>query len=65
MNTRHARAELVSNTYLRMVPLPPVRTAPAIFMSLSLFICGTERNGTNQSVKRHMEHRSIVRTNRF
>lgn len=26
-------------TYLRMLPLPPVRTAPAIFLSLSTFIC--------------------------
>jgi hypothetical protein len=25
--------------YLRMLPLPPVRTAPAIFLSLSTFIC--------------------------
>jgi hypothetical protein len=31
-----------------MVPLPPVRTAPAIFMSLSLFICVTN----NQSAQR-------------
>jgi hypothetical protein len=28
-----------SRTYRRTVPFPPVRTAPAIFMSLSLFIC--------------------------
>ncbi len=28
-----------NNTYRRIVPFPPVRTAPAIFMSLSRFIC--------------------------
>jgi len=27
---------------LRMLPFPPVRTAPAIFFSLSTFICKTK-----------------------
>jgi hypothetical protein len=44
-----------------MVPLPPVRTAPAIFMSLSLFICVTN----SQSAQRRSKHGSIAGANRL
>ena len=32
----------VTRKNLRMLPFPPVRTAPAIFFSLSTFICKTK-----------------------
>lgn len=40
--------QAVKAMYLLTVPFPPVRTAPAIFMSLSLFIY---RNTTPQKLK--------------
>lgn len=37
--------------YLLMLPLPPVRTAPAIFLSFSTFICENANKHSDKNTR--------------
>jgi hypothetical protein len=40
LKRKHERASMLPVAHRRTVPLPPVRTTPAIFWRRSTFICG-------------------------